>query len=78
MKTVGALLIAATAGSAMVPSLATQWWLAVCHSCQRSKTAITQRLLLAETTCIFNQHKVAVPRAGRLAGVAAKTGRCGA
>lgn len=77
MKTVGALLITGTGGSAVVPSLATQWWLAVCHSCQRSKTAITQRLLPAETTCIFNQHKAAVPRAGCLAGVAAATGRGG-
>jgi hypothetical protein len=76
MKRVGALLVAVTAGSAVVLSLATQWWLAVCHSCQRSKTAITQRLLPAETTRTFNQHKAAVPRAGRLAGVAAATGRC--
>lgn len=77
MKTVGALLIAGAAGSAVVQSLATQWWLAVCHSCQRSKTAITQRLLPAKTPRAFNQHKAAVPRAGRVAGVAAATGRCG-
>ena len=76
MKTVGALLIAGTAGSAVVLSLATQWWLVVCHSCQRSKTAITQRLLPAETTRTFNQ-RAAVPRAGRVAGVAAATGWCG-
>lgn len=77
MKIVGALLIAGTAGSAAALSLATQWWLAVCHSCQRSKTAITQRLLPAETTRAFNQHKAAVPRTGRVACVAAATGRCG-
>jgi hypothetical protein len=76
MKTIGALLIAATAGLAMALSLATRCWFAVCLRCQMSKTALTQRLLLAETTRTFNEHKVAVPRAGRLAGVAAKTGRC--
>ncbi len=77
MKTVGALLFAGTGGSSVVPSLATQWWLAVCHSCQRSKTAITQRLLPAETTRTFNQHKGAVPRAVHVSGVAVATGRCG-
>jgi hypothetical protein len=68
MKTVGTLLIAGTADSAVVLSLATQWWLAVCDRCQRAKAAITQRLLPAETTCTFNQRK---------ADAAVATGRCG-
>jgi hypothetical protein len=77
MKPVGALLVAATADSAVTLSLATRCWLAVCHSCQRSKTGITQRPLPAETMRTFNQHKAAVSRAGRVACVAAASGRCG-
>jgi len=75
LSSVGTLLIAGAAGSAVVLSLAMHGWLVVCHGCQRSKTAITQRLSSAETTRIFNQHKAVVPRAARAAGVAAATGQ---
>lgn len=54
--------------------LATASWLIVCRSRQKSDGAAVPRLLLSETTRLFNEHKSTVLLAALVAGMAAATG----